>query len=252
VDDRRVDPATGQRVQFHSVVLPRCAGAAGKVAEVLPLRYLHGLSSLDFVPALEAFFGASAGLSASVVTRLATQRQAERQAFLERNLQERDDVSCWADGIHFNIRLEEGRLCCLVLGGARRPRRLCVVRRPAVVAGRGGRAVRTRNVQATPWLSLVISEGEGDQHAAIVLEGPARVVAAAEAPPALLVAATAKLPTVQEWATAHARAQLRQPTQSGSKVHVGHPRWPVAFPGGHPARGQLLDVGQVLRGKPHI
>jgi len=35
-----------------------------KVAEVLPLLYLHGLSTGDFVPALEGFFGSSAGLSA--------------------------------------------------------------------------------------------------------------------------------------------------------------------------------------------
>jgi hypothetical protein len=63
-------------------------------------------------------------------------------------------------------------------------------------------AARTRNVQAVPWLSLVISEGEADQHAAIVLEGPARVAAAAEVARALLAAATVKLPTVQEWANA--------------------------------------------------
>jgi hypothetical protein len=37
------------------------------VAEVLPLLYLHGLSGGDFVPALEAFFGTAAGLSASVI-----------------------------------------------------------------------------------------------------------------------------------------------------------------------------------------
>jgi putative transposase len=119
VDDRRTDPATGQRVQFHSVLLPRWCRRSPKVAEVLPLLYLHGLSSLDFVPALEAFFGASAGLSASVVTRLTVQWQAERAAFLQRDLSERDYVYCWADGIHFNIRLEEGRLCCLVLVGVR-------------------------------------------------------------------------------------------------------------------------------------
>lgn len=41
-----------------------------KVAEVLPLVYLHGLSTGDFVPALEAFFGSGAGLSAAVITRL--------------------------------------------------------------------------------------------------------------------------------------------------------------------------------------
>jgi transposase-like protein len=119
VDDRRTDPVTGQRVQFHSVLLPRWCRRSPKVAEVLPLLYLHGLSSLDFVPALEAFFGASAGLSASVVTRLTVQWQAERAAFLQRDLSERDYVYCWADGIHFNLRLEQGRLCCLVLVGVR-------------------------------------------------------------------------------------------------------------------------------------
>jgi putative transposase len=64
VDDRRLDAATGERVQFHSVILPRWCRRSPKVAEVLPLLYLHGLSSLDFVPALGAFFGAAAGLSA--------------------------------------------------------------------------------------------------------------------------------------------------------------------------------------------
>jgi putative transposase len=71
------------------------------------------------VPALEAFFGAAAGLSASVITRLTVQWQAEQEVFLRRDLQGRDYVYCWADGIHFNLRLEEGRLCCLVLVGVR-------------------------------------------------------------------------------------------------------------------------------------
>ena len=72
VDDRRVDPATDERGRFQSVILPRWCRRSPKVAELLPLLYLHGLSSLDFVPALEGF-GASAGLSASVVTRLTVQ-----------------------------------------------------------------------------------------------------------------------------------------------------------------------------------
>ena len=119
VDDRRVDATTGEREQFQSVILPRWCRRSPKVAEVLPLLYLHGLSSLDFIPALEAFFGASAGLSASVVTRLTVRWQAEREAFLARDLSERDYVYCWADGIHFNLRLEDGRLCCLVIVGVR-------------------------------------------------------------------------------------------------------------------------------------
>jgi transposase-like protein len=87
---------------------------------VLPLLYLHGLSSSDFVPALEELFGSAAGLSASVVTRLTSQWQAEREAFQQRDLSEVDYVYCWADGVHFSIRLgDQGRLCCLVIVGVR-------------------------------------------------------------------------------------------------------------------------------------
>jgi putative transposase len=120
VDDRRVDATTGARMQFHSMLLPRWCRRSPKVAEVLPLLYLHGLSGGDFVPALEAFFGTAAGLSASVVTRLVEQWQAERAAFARRDLGGVDYVYCWADGIHFNVRLgEQGRLCCLVIVGVR-------------------------------------------------------------------------------------------------------------------------------------
>ncbi len=120
VDDRRVDPATGQRQQFQSMILPRWVRRSPKVAEVLPLLYLHGLSSSDFVPALTELLGSAAGLSASVITRLTTQWQAEHQAFQQRDLQGVDYVYCWADGVHFNIRLGgRGRLCCLVIVGVR-------------------------------------------------------------------------------------------------------------------------------------
>jgi transposase-like protein len=120
VDDRRVDPTTGERHQFYSQILPRWARRSPKVTEVLPLLYLHGLSSSDFVPALEELFGSAAGLSASVVTRLTSQWQAEREAFQQRDLSEVDYVYCWADGVHFSIRLgDQGRLCCLVIVGVR-------------------------------------------------------------------------------------------------------------------------------------
>src|SRR4029450_9077040 len=47
--DLRVATETGPRQQFHSQILPRWCRRSPKVAEVLPLLYLHGLSSLDFV-----------------------------------------------------------------------------------------------------------------------------------------------------------------------------------------------------------
>jgi putative transposase len=119
VNDRRVDPVTGARARFRSVVLPQWSRKSPKVAEVLPLLYLHGLSTGDFVPALAAFFGSSAGLSAAAVGRLLGAWQADYQAFAGRDLTDRDYVYVWADGVHFRVRLEQARLCCLVIVGVR-------------------------------------------------------------------------------------------------------------------------------------
>jgi putative transposase len=119
VEDRRADPVTGDRVRFRSVILPPWCRRSPKVAEMLPLLYLHGLSTGDFVPALEAFFGSAAGLSAAVITRLVAQWQADHEAFGRRDLFDRDYVYLWADGVHFRVRLEQARLCCLVLVGVR-------------------------------------------------------------------------------------------------------------------------------------
>ena len=119
VNDRRVDEATGQRQRFRSAIVPPWARKSPKVAEVLPLMYLHGMSSKDFAPALEGFFGSAAGLSASVVTRLTAQWQEEAERFARRSLADRDYVYVWADGVHFRVRLDEHRLCALVIVGAR-------------------------------------------------------------------------------------------------------------------------------------
>ncbi|HET6920653.1 MAG TPA: IS256 family transposase [Jiangellaceae bacterium] len=118
INDKRVDD-DGERCRFRSSILPPWARKSPKVAEVLPLMYLHGMSSGDFAPALAGFFGSAAGLSASVITRLTTQWQAEQRAFADRRLDDRDFVYVWADGVHFNVRLEDDRLCCLVIVGVR-------------------------------------------------------------------------------------------------------------------------------------
>src|SRR5689334_20005864 len=94
--------------------------------QVLPLLYLHGLSSGDFVPALGQFLGSTAGLSAPVITKLTETWKAEQRSFSRRDLSGVDYVYLWADGIHVNIRLEEHKLCllgnwsgrrCLIIGG---------------------------------------------------------------------------------------------------------------------------------------
>ena len=119
VNDRRVDQSTGQRRRFRSSLLPPWCRRSPKVTEVLPLLYLHGLSSKDFIPALQEFFGSGAGLSASVITRLTTTWQAEYRTFAERDLTGVDYVYVWADGIHFQVRLDADRVCTLVIVGVR-------------------------------------------------------------------------------------------------------------------------------------
>jgi transposase-like protein len=113
VDDRR----DGER--FSSAILPPYMRRSPKVTEVLPILYLRGLSTSDFAPALSEFFGSDAGLSASTVARLTESWQAEHERWTKRSLKKLDYVYWWVDGIHFNIRLEEDRLCCLVIVGVR-------------------------------------------------------------------------------------------------------------------------------------
>ena len=83
VNDKRTDEATGQRKRFSSVILPAWARKSPRVAEVLPLLYLHGLSSGDFSPALSEFLGTSHGLSPATITRLTKDWQDEATAFVK-------------------------------------------------------------------------------------------------------------------------------------------------------------------------
>ncbi|MGW3106703.1 IS256 family transposase [Streptomyces sp. NPDC001100] len=119
VNDKRVDEATGERKRFSSAILPPWCRKSPKIAEVLPLLYLHGLSTGDFVPAMEQFLGSSAGLSPATITRLTTQWQADHRAFMDRDLSATDYVYVWADGVHLRIRLDEAKAAVLVFIGVR-------------------------------------------------------------------------------------------------------------------------------------
>lgn len=57
--------------------------------------------------------------SVSAITRLTTQREQKRELWATRDLSDKDYVYIWAEGIHLNTRLEENRLCLLVIIGAR-------------------------------------------------------------------------------------------------------------------------------------
>jgi transposase-like protein len=119
VNDRRVDADTGERQRFSSAILPAWARKSPQMNEVLPLLYLHGLSTGDFGAALEQFLGSGARLSAASITRLTSQWQDEAKTFQERDLSGTDFVYLWVDGIHLKVRLEQGKLCLLVMIGVR-------------------------------------------------------------------------------------------------------------------------------------
>ena len=116
VQDRR--PAE-QREKCRSAIPPPYLRKTKSIEELIPWLYLKGISSGDFSQALAALLGPQAkGLSAATVTRLKAVWQEEYDGWSKRSLAGKHYVYVWADGVHFNIRLEEDRQCILVLMGA--------------------------------------------------------------------------------------------------------------------------------------
>jgi transposase-like protein len=116
VRDRRPD---GERVKFTSKILPPYLRKTKSIEDLIPWLYLKGVSTGEFPEALAALLGPdAAGLSATTVTRLKAHWEQEYAQWNKRSLEGKRYVYVWADGIHFNIRLEEDRQCILVLMGA--------------------------------------------------------------------------------------------------------------------------------------
>lgn len=112
VNDRRPDH------RFTSRILPPYMRRSPRLEEALPVLYLRGLSSGDFSEALRALLGPeTAGFSATTITRLLKIWQEEYQVWRKRSLEDKEYVYLWADGVYFNVRLEEDRLACLVIIG---------------------------------------------------------------------------------------------------------------------------------------
>ena len=119
VRDKR--PA-GERETFRSSLLPPYLRKTKSIDELIPWLYLKGVSTGDFSEALQALLGPDApGLSASTITRLKNVWEREWKDWEQRSLSDRRYVYLWADGVYFNVRLEDSankRQCILVLMGA--------------------------------------------------------------------------------------------------------------------------------------
>jgi putative transposase len=121
VNDKRVDEESGERRRFSSKILPAYARRSPKVTEVLPILYLHGLSTGDFAPALRDLLGEDAsGLSPSSIQRLTESWQAEHAEFSKRELRFHRYAYLFVDGVNVAVRLgEDPKLCLLVVIGVR-------------------------------------------------------------------------------------------------------------------------------------
>ena len=120
VNDKRLDEE-GERQKFSSRILPAYARRSPKVTEVLPILYLHGLSTGDFRPALRDLLGEDAsGLSSSSIPRLTEAWQVEHAAFATRELRFHRYAYLFVDGVNVSVRLgEDPKLCLLVVIGVR-------------------------------------------------------------------------------------------------------------------------------------
>jgi transposase-like protein len=121
VNDKRLDE-DGRRRRFASRIVPRYLRRTKSLDEFIPWMYLKGVSSGDFAETMRALLGESpANLSANAVLRLKEQWRQEWDQWSRRSLEGKRYVYFWADGVYFNIRLEEPdgqKQCILVIIGA--------------------------------------------------------------------------------------------------------------------------------------
>ena len=119
--DRR--PAD-ERETFRSAILPPYLRKTPSLEALYPWLYLKGISTGGFGEALQALLGPEArGLSATTITRLKAVWAHEYQDWSKRSLAYTRYAYVWADGVYFNVRLEDTdnkRQCILVLMGATR------------------------------------------------------------------------------------------------------------------------------------
>ena len=115
VHDRRPDD---ERELFSSKILPPYLRKTRSLEELIPWLYLKGISTGGFQEALQALLGPDCpGLSANTIVRLKEVWQGEYDVWSKRSLVGKEYVYVWADGIHSNVRLEDDKVCLLVLIG---------------------------------------------------------------------------------------------------------------------------------------
>jgi transposase-like protein len=106
---------------FQSVIIPAYKRTSVTFDEAVCYFYLKGISTGGMADVLKKLFGAAAGdISPATITRLTRGWQDEFAAWNKRDLSAKEYCYIWVDGIHFNVRIGEEKLCTLVVMGATR------------------------------------------------------------------------------------------------------------------------------------
>jgi putative transposase len=118
VDDRKLRERQPKE-SFTSNILPRYMRRIPSIDNLIPVLYLKGISTGDFPQALASILGESAkGLSAANIVRLKSLWEEDYKVWAKRDLSEKTYVYFWVDGIYFNVRLDDERVCLLVIMAA--------------------------------------------------------------------------------------------------------------------------------------
>ncbi len=114
----KVRAKTGEPVTFRSALVPPYVRKTRSLEAALPWLYLKGISSGEMGNALKVLVGAEAeGLSASTVSRLKQVWGQEYRDWREERLDKERWVYVWADGVYSGLRVEQTKLCALVVIG---------------------------------------------------------------------------------------------------------------------------------------
>lgn len=104
--------------RFESQLIPKYARNSPTIEKLIPVLYLKGISTGQFQETLKPLFGEAAkGLSAQVISKLIKSWEDDYEAWNKRDLSDKEYVYFWADGIYSNVRLDQDRVCTLVILG---------------------------------------------------------------------------------------------------------------------------------------
>jgi putative transposase len=115
IDDRKLRQKYPKE-EFTSAILPKYMRRVPSIDNLIPALYLKGISTQDFPNALAAILGDGVkNLSANTVVRLKQSWMQDYNEWCKSDLSHKKYVYIWADGIYFNVRLDDARSCILVI-----------------------------------------------------------------------------------------------------------------------------------------